>query len=67
MYGTSMRENREIPRLPAPLINGRDAQGTPSTAGVDRVRGRVAAGQGGRRVIIGGCEDNEERVAGRCP
>ena len=29
MYGTSMRENREILRLPAPLINGRDAQGTP--------------------------------------
>jgi hypothetical protein len=29
MYGTFMRENREIPRLPAPLINGRDAQGTP--------------------------------------
>jgi len=29
MYGTSMRENREIPRPPAPLINGRDAQGTP--------------------------------------
>ena len=29
MYGTSMRENREIPRPPARLINGRDAQGTP--------------------------------------
>ena len=29
MYGTSMRENREIPRLPAPLISGWDAQGTP--------------------------------------
>jgi hypothetical protein len=29
MYGTFMRENREIPRLPAPLINQRDAQGTP--------------------------------------
>ena len=29
MYGTSMRENREIPRLPAWLITGRDAQGTP--------------------------------------
>ena len=40
---------------------------TTSTAGVDRVRGRVAAGQGGRRVIIGGCEDNEELVADRCP
>jgi len=29
MYGTSMRENREIPCLPAWLITGRDAQGTP--------------------------------------
>jgi hypothetical protein len=28
MYGTSMRENREIPCLPAWLITGRDAQGT---------------------------------------
>jgi hypothetical protein len=29
MYGTSMRENREIPRSPAWLITGRAAQGTP--------------------------------------
>src|SRR5215469_14549077 len=29
MYGTFMRENREIPRLPAWLITGRAAQGTP--------------------------------------
>ena len=29
MYGTFMRENREIPCLPAWLITGRDAQGTP--------------------------------------
>jgi RNA-directed DNA polymerase len=29
MYGTSMRENREIPRSPVRLITGRDAQGTP--------------------------------------
>ena len=29
MYGTSMRENREIPCLPAWLITGRAAQGTP--------------------------------------
>jgi len=29
MYGTSMRENRESPRLPAWLITGRAAQGTP--------------------------------------
>jgi hypothetical protein len=29
MYGTSMRENREIPFLPAWLITGRAAQGTP--------------------------------------
>jgi hypothetical protein len=28
MYGTSMRENREIPRSPDPLITGRAAQGT---------------------------------------
>ncbi len=28
MYGTSVRENREIPCLPAWLITGRDAQGT---------------------------------------
>ena len=28
MYGTSMRENREIPRLPVRLISGRAAQGT---------------------------------------
>ena len=28
MYGTFMRENREIPCLPAWLITGRDAQGT---------------------------------------
>jgi RNA-directed DNA polymerase len=28
MYGTSMRENREIPRSPVRLITGRDAQGT---------------------------------------
>ena len=29
MYGTSMRENREIPRSPARLITGRAAQGRP--------------------------------------
>ena len=29
MYGTSMRENREIPRPPVRVISGRDAQGTP--------------------------------------
>src|SRR5215210_1849528 len=29
MYGTSMRENREIPRSPARLISGRAAQGRP--------------------------------------
>ena len=29
MYGTSMRENREILCLPAWLITGRAAQGTP--------------------------------------
>ena len=28
-YGISMRENREIPRPPAPLITGRAAQGRP--------------------------------------
>jgi RNA-directed DNA polymerase len=28
MYGTSMRENREIPRSPAQLITGRAVQGT---------------------------------------
>ena len=27
MYGTSMRENREIPHSPVPLITGRAAQG----------------------------------------
>jgi hypothetical protein len=27
MYGISMRENREIPSLPVPLITGRAAQG----------------------------------------
>ena len=29
MYGTSMRENREIPSSPARLITGRAAQGRP--------------------------------------
>ena len=29
MYGTSIHENREIPRLPAWLITGRAAQGRP--------------------------------------
>jgi hypothetical protein len=29
MYGTSMRENREVPRSPVQLITGRAAQGTP--------------------------------------
>ena len=29
MYGTSMRENREIPRSPVPLITGWAAQGRP--------------------------------------
>lgn len=29
MYGTSMRENREIPRSPVRLISGRAAQGRP--------------------------------------
>jgi hypothetical protein len=29
MYGTSMRENREIPCPPVRLVSGRDAQGTP--------------------------------------
>jgi len=29
MYGTSMCENREIPRSPVPLITGRGAQGRP--------------------------------------
>ena len=28
MYGIFMRENREIPRSPVPLIMGRAAQGT---------------------------------------
>ena len=28
MYGTFMRENREIPRSPVRLITGRDVQGT---------------------------------------
>jgi hypothetical protein len=29
MYGTSMRENREVPRSPARPVTGRAAQGTP--------------------------------------
>ncbi len=29
MYGTSMRENREVPPSPTPLITGRAAQGRP--------------------------------------
>jgi hypothetical protein len=29
MYGTSMRENREVPRLPVRPVTGRAAQGTP--------------------------------------
>ena len=29
MYGTSMCENREIPRSPVPLITGRPARGRP--------------------------------------
>ena len=29
MYGTSMRENREVPRSPAWLVTGRAAQGRP--------------------------------------
>ena len=28
MYGTSMRENREVPRSPVRLVSGRAAQGT---------------------------------------
>ena len=38
----------------------------PSTTVVDRFFGRVCAGQGGQAMIIGGCEDNEGRGAGRC-
>ena len=29
MYGTSMRENREVPRSPVRPVTGRAAQGTP--------------------------------------
>jgi len=29
MYGTSMRENREVPRSPVTMITGRAAQGRP--------------------------------------
>jgi hypothetical protein len=29
MYGTSMRENREVPRSPVRVITGRAAQGRP--------------------------------------
>jgi hypothetical protein len=29
MYGTSMRENREVPRSPVRLVTGRAAQGRP--------------------------------------
>ena len=29
MYGTFMRENREVPRSPVRLVTGRAAQGTP--------------------------------------
>ena len=29
MYGISMRENREVPRLPVRVMTGRAAQGTP--------------------------------------
>ena len=29
MYGIFMRENREVPRLPARMIAGRDARGRP--------------------------------------
>jgi hypothetical protein len=29
MYGISMRENRQVPRSPVPLITGRAAQGRP--------------------------------------
>ena len=35
MYGTSMRENREIPRPPIRVISGRDAQGTPRRSSWD--------------------------------
>jgi len=34
-------------------------------AGVDRARLRVVAGESGRRMIIGGCEDNEDLYVGR--
>jgi predicted dinucleotide-binding enzyme len=37
----------------------------PSTAGVDRALLRVVAGESGRRMIIGGCEDNEDLYVGR--
>jgi hypothetical protein len=33
MYGTSMRENREIPPSPVRLITGQAAQGTPRRHG----------------------------------
>ncbi|MEJ7648233.1 MAG: hypothetical protein WKF57_04135 [Nakamurella sp.] len=36
-----------------------------STTAVDRGFGRVVAGQGGQRVIMVGCEDKQERRAGR--
>src|SRR6478609_3122577 len=36
-----------------------------STAGVDRGPERVVAGGSGRRMIIGGCEDNEDFCVGR--
>ena len=29
MYGISMRENREVPRLPVRVMTGRAVQGTP--------------------------------------
>lgn len=45
--------------------NGWNIRMPPSTAGVDRDLGRVVAGESGRRMIIGGCEDIEEQCVGR--
>jgi hypothetical protein len=59
MYGTSMRENREIPRSPAQLITGRAVQGT--RRGTPEMHER---GKSDRPVV---CAGRRRELAGESP
>jgi hypothetical protein len=65
MYGTSMRENREIPRSPVRLIIGRDAQGTrggtPEMHEGGKSDGPVVPAKPTNKVAIATAEPVEER------